>query len=342
MTGEYPGTEHEVELSRHTPKELNSEIFYENRKIQNVHLHKYSSHCNNIFAPKQNSHMIYLCKIVLQYLEQSTQWEENKNEYDECTLLNYWLYDELSKTFAHEPSYINNAYANIEAKWGSLVKDRYETSYNNKCKPLFKELLIHNDWKKGKELYDYCVNYQLIASTCTFYGGKCLEYCKYIKEKSDIYKYFEKACTTGEGNCPPFYEKCKAYNPKLVLNTLNCEERFKAERVATSEASVMHHTSGPGLESPVISHGTDSTPETSEIGTKVGHSVLGVAPVLLTATALYRYTPIGSWIRGLGGNNSNNIGNMVGEEMEGFLSNPQESGDTLFGDTGHYISYQSM
>ncbi|SBS89629.1 PIR Superfamily Protein [Plasmodium ovale curtisi] len=344
MTGEYPGTEHEVELSGYTPKELYSEQFYQNRNIPNFKLQKYGRQCNNIYALKKKNHMIYLCKIVLQYLEQSAQWKENgnQNEYDECILLNYWLYDELYKEFFHEKSYTNIAYGNIETKWATLINDPHEKSYNNKCKPLFKEILNHDDWKKGKELYDYCINYKYIEKMCQFQYEKCGEYCEYVEKRSYLYDHFEKACTTGKGNCPPFYEKCKAYNPKLVLNTLNCEERFKAERVATSEASVMHHTSGPGLESPVISHGKDSTPETSEIGTKVGHSVLGVAPVLLTATALYRYTPIGSWIRGLGGNNSNNIGNMVGEEMEGFLSNPQESGDTLFGDTGHYISYQSM
>ncbi|SBS91393.1 PIR Superfamily Protein [Plasmodium ovale curtisi] len=328
------------ELSGYTPEELNSERFYRNRKIPNLNLQKYGSHCNNIYAPKQNSHMIYLCKIVLQYLEQSTQWEENKNEYDECILLNYWLYDELSKTFAHKPSYVNNAYANIQAKWGSLVKDRHEKLYNNKCKPLFKEILDHDEWKKGKELYDYCINYKDIEKMCQFRYEKCGEYCEYVEKRSYLYDHFEKACTSNEGYCPHFYNKCRDYNPNTVLKTLKCPEKIKTPKDAAPEASAMHHHAEQEQEQEYDPGPISS--ETSDIGTRVGHSILGVAPVFLTATALYRYTPIGSWIRNLSGNTINSISEMDGGEIEGFLPSSHESGDMLFGDTQNYISYQPM
>ncbi|SBT52769.1 PIR Superfamily Protein [Plasmodium ovale wallikeri] len=55
-----------------------------------------------------------------------------------------------------------------------------------------------------------------------------------------------------------------------------------------------------------------------------------------------RYTPIGSWVRNLGGINQNSITNMGGEEMEGFLGNTQKSGDMSYGDSGNYIWYQPM
>ncbi|SBT58459.1 PIR Superfamily Protein [Plasmodium ovale wallikeri] len=71
-------------------------------------------------------------------------------------------------------------------------------------------------------------------------------------------------------------------------------------------------------------------------------NILGVAPVLLTASALYRYTPVGSWIRKLGGYNTNNLSNMDRSEMDGFLSNTQVSGNIFFDNTENYISYQPL
>ncbi|SBT01714.1 PIR Superfamily Protein [Plasmodium ovale curtisi] len=319
------------ESFHYTPRELNSERFYQDREISYYDLHNYGKQCDNIIARKQISHMKYLCKIIIKYLEESKKWkeDESENEYDECILLNYWLYDKLSKAFVHDKPHINIAYSSIETIWANLVNDRSETSYYNKCKPLFNKILKYDDWKKGKELYDYCINYKYIEQMCRFQYEQCGEYCEYVKKRSYLYDHFEKACTSNEGYCPHFYNKCRDYNPNTVLKTLKCPEKIKNPRDAAPEASAMHHHAeqeqeyGPG---PISS-------ETSDIGTRVGHSILGVAPVFLTATALYRYTPIGSWIRNLSGNTINSISGMDGGEIEGFLPNSHESGDMLFGDT---------
>ncbi|SBS95446.1 PIR Superfamily Protein [Plasmodium ovale curtisi] len=154
-------------------------------------------------------------------------------------------------------------------------------------------------------------------------------------------------------DCPEFYDNCKKYHPNIVFNALKCHEKIKIERDADPGAGSLKDSPGsesePGADrvgprSPGLPAGSDTSlrPETTHIGTKVGQSVLGVAPVLLTATALYRYTPIGSWVRNLGGINQNSISNMGGEEMEGFLGNTQESGDMSYGDSGNYIWYQPM
>ncbi|SBT56516.1 PIR Superfamily Protein [Plasmodium ovale wallikeri] len=324
----------------YTPKELNSERFYQDREISYSDLHNYGKQCDSIIARKQISHMKHLCKIIIKYLEESAQWKENdsENEYDECILLNYWLHDKLSKAFVHEKSYINIAYGNIETIWANLVNDRRETSYHNKCKPLYNKILKYDDWKKGKELYDYCINYKYIEQMCQFQYENCGEYCEYVEKRSYLYDYFEKACATKESYCPHFYDKCKGYNPNIVLKTLKCPAKIKTPRAAAPEASAMHHRAEQ--EEEFVSGAIGS--ETSDIGTKVGHSVLGVAPVLLTATALYRYTPIGSWIRNLSGNTTNNISGMDGGEIEGFFSSSHESGNMLFDDTQNYISYQPI
>ncbi|SBT57513.1 PIR Superfamily Protein [Plasmodium ovale wallikeri] len=104
----------------------------------------------------------------------------------------------------------------------------------------------------------------------------------------------------------------------------------------------MHRHQDQGLGTPASSHVTEPKSETSNIGTKVGHSVLGVAPVLLSATALYRYTPVGSWVRKLSGYSHNSVSNMDEGVVEGILGNTQETDDILFGNTGNYISYQPI
>ncbi|SBS91846.1 PIR Superfamily Protein [Plasmodium ovale curtisi] len=339
MTGDISEAGSE-ELSEYTPKELYSELFYRNREIPYSGLHNHGEPCNKIYAQRQRGHMIYLCKIVLKYLEQSTQWEENKSEFDDCMLLNYWLYDKLSKYFVHDKDYIKIAYANIENIWSNLVNDSHKISYYKKCKPLFNEILKYDNWKRGKELYDYCINYKYIEKMCPFYSEGCAEYCEYVEKRSYLYDYFEKACDTKESYCPHFYDECKGYNPNKVLKTLKCPDKIKTSRAAAPEVGTMHHSVDQGLESPADTFGTELTHQSSEIGKKVGHSVLGIAPFLLSATALYRYTPMGSWIRKLGGSTTNNMSDADGGEMEEFLGNTQESSNMFFDGRENFISYQ--
>ncbi|SBS82506.1 PIR Superfamily Protein [Plasmodium ovale curtisi] len=256
-----------------------------------------------------NNMKIYLCERVLKYLEQSTKWVENKSGYDDFILLNFCLYDKISRYFVHDTDCIDIAFACIQRIWSNLLNDSYESSYCNKYKPLLKKILNHNYWKKGKEPYYYCINYKLIAPTCTFYDKIFTKYCEYIENKSNIYDHFDK--------------KSKGYNPKVVLNTLKCHERIKAERSTTFEASAAHY---PSVQEKYFGVGALGS-ETSDIGTKFGHSVLG-------------YTRIGAWIRNLGGTSTNSIGCMLGKETAGFLANPQESGDILFDNIGNYISYK--
>ncbi|SBT56810.1 PIR Superfamily Protein [Plasmodium ovale wallikeri] len=134
--------------------------------------------------------------------------------------------------------------------------------------------------------------------------------------------------------CPFFAEEFL----EISLETLKCPEKIQTPRDAAPEASATHHPAeleqefGPGALGSA----------TSDIGAKVGHSVLCIALVLLTATALYRYIPVSSWIHKLRGYGHDSINDMDGGEMERFLLNTQESADMFFGDTQNYISYQPM
>ncbi|SBS98807.1 PIR Superfamily Protein [Plasmodium ovale curtisi] len=125
-----------------------------------------------------------------------------------------------------------------------------------------------------------------LLSTANNYDPVFKEYYKKIQDKTSLYEHFEKICPHKKGNCPDFYDKCKNYNPKLVLSDLPFHLQMEQEKSAALAALQSSTTQKPLQQKESVSHVTESTHDTSQIGRKVGHSVLGVAPVLLTTTAL--------------------------------------------------------
>ncbi|SBS93749.1 PIR Superfamily Protein [Plasmodium ovale curtisi] len=178
----------------------------------------------------------------------------------------------------------------------------------------------------------------MINGLINYSEDKCNDFYEYIKRKEELYKHFQHICSTESTKCPKFYQECKQNDPNLLLSKLPCRQEMDQKR-ATVHSPAFQPEPAPGIRSldsglPGDEYGspkTENPSDTSQIGTKVGQSVLGAAPVLLTATALYRYTPIGTWIRKLGGTNPNNLSNIDGGEIDGF-----------FDDSENYISYQPM
>ncbi|SBT51551.1 PIR Superfamily Protein [Plasmodium ovale wallikeri] len=82
-----------------------------------------------------------------------------------------------------------------------------------------------------------------------------------------------------------------------------------------------------------VLHCTELLSEISQIGIKVCHSVLGVALVLLTATALYRITRR---------TKPTSMSNKNGGEMDEFLSQTQVSDYMFLGDTEYYKPFQPI
>ncbi|SBT55069.1 PIR Superfamily Protein [Plasmodium ovale wallikeri] len=313
--------------------DLISKDIYDKIEFNYPNLSDYNEKCNIKFSNKNDDKVKEICKKSLRYLEKSYVWDIPNPGYDPCTVLNYWIYNKLTHILG-DKSTSDIAFGTFQLQWNLPMSNRSNITYSQKCKLNF-DMLNNEDWEKRKELYDYYVDYSTLFSTANNYVTKCKEYYKYIEGKAPLYKNFENLCTSNSSNCPQIYDKCMSYNPDLVLKTIKCHEQIVAERAAKPSAS--HHSSGEKLISGPSAPGTESIQEHSQIGTKVGHSFLGVAPVLLTATALYRYTPIGSWIRKLGETNLNSI-----SDMNGFSSYTQESGDIFSDRVENYISYQPM
>ncbi|KMZ95770.1 hypothetical protein PVMG_06156 [Plasmodium vivax Mauritania I] len=218
-------------------------------------------------------------------------------------------------------------------------------TYNKRCNPNIK-IFNEKHWEKEKKLYEYYVDYNYLFFMAKSYDDNC-EYYKKIIEIIPIYKYFEDECSPGKSNCPEFYKRYKSYNPEELLSNLKCynqievdgSPKFAAATEGDSSRTEQPTRAGdPGLSQLSADlQNAKATHDMSGIGKKVSHTVLGAAPVLLTATALYKYTPLGPWIRKFGGGRMNSM-----NAIDGLSPYTQEAGDILSNDAANYISYQPI
>ncbi|SBT57437.1 PIR Superfamily Protein [Plasmodium ovale wallikeri] len=203
---------------------------------------------------------------------------------------------------------------------------------------LYKDSVFFNYWLYGvlTHIYGFNSTEQIRTrfSALQNIDDKC-DYYKKIVEKKGLYEHFDKQCLLENYICPDFYDKCMLYKPDNVLSKLPCHQKIAQEQAdakAAERPDTMKHTSasGPGTEVCPIGHVAPRLPT-------IGHSVLAVAPFLLTATALYRYTPVGSWFRKLGGYNQSGI-----SDMDKFSFYTQKSDDMFSDSEVNYISYQPI
>ncbi|GAB69948.1 CYIR protein, partial [Plasmodium cynomolgi strain B] len=257
--------------------------------------------------------------------------------YDDCILLNYWVYSKLDEIFMSKRSTITHAFGILHMIWNGFVDDASCNSHLKKCKPDF-NIPKQDDWKKGKELYDYYVNYDYLFSKAEEGDVKC-KYYEYIKKKEKLYKYFEEECSKRTRNCPDFYNKLKPYNPKWRLSALHCHDKMQQKQDAASNLEQSFDTPEFRREAARSRDDPDTQLDSgnSGIGTKVTHSMLGAAQVLLTGTLLYRYTPLGTWVCRLVGGRTNSM-----NTMDASSTYTQETSDKFSEDTANYISYQPI
>ncbi|SBS84728.1 PIR Superfamily Protein [Plasmodium ovale curtisi] len=321
---------------------LPSEKFYNDIKKENSDLSDYSHLCDTSNVYNYPNEAKKICEKILRYLHKYPVLKDDNTGYDVCKLLNYWIYDTLAENFgAENTTKIEHAFGSLQMIWSYPNPKLQKTSYYNKCKPDF-NIFKEHDWKNIRELYEYYVDYSTLYGLAKSFDDEC-EYYKKIEAKKTLYEHFGNSCLTNEYKCPQLYDKCQNYNPEKVLSDLPCHGRIAAQRAASAKSlAKAHHLEQSQRHVhrvQPVSHpsSTGLTEQNPDIGRTVGHSVLGVAPVLLTATALYRYTPVGSWFRKLGGYNQSDI-----SDMDGFSSYTQESGDIFADSAANYISYQPI
>ncbi|SBT73591.1 PIR protein [Plasmodium ovale] len=324
---------------------LPSVEFYNIMKSDYDDLSNYSQQCDKYPVSHHKYEAKQICEKFLRYLHKHTALIDNKTEYDVCILLNYWIYDELKDIFGAEniSNKFNLAFSSIQYIWDYPNAKLKNTPYYNKCKPNF-DIFKPDDWERRRELYEYYVDYETIFSTAKSFDNVCKEMYKKIQEKKELYEHFDDLCHSKQNECPIPYDKYEMYSPTSVLPTLICPDNINPPRVleAASPTLFTHDTSEQDQESGPRPYGPDTElkKQNSDIGTKVGKSVLGIAPIALTASALYKFTPLGPWLRKLAGSNHNITGNIDGDNE--FLDHTQESGNMFFDGGENYISYQPM
>ncbi|GAB69504.1 hypothetical protein PCYB_002530 [Plasmodium cynomolgi strain B] len=253
-----------------------------------------------------------ICIAILNYLENKySASNDNKMAYDDCKLLSYWAYSTLFAIMSNE-KYVLLAYAQVQRIWNDFIK---HLSENKKCEPI-NSMVSYTDWRKRKELYEYCVNYSVILQLANTYRESCSKFYKYVQNKAPLYEFFKNKCPDDNKNiCPEFYEDCKKYNPEVVLSNFNCHRKkidggADMPSVLEEETPLLvgkpnsedssFHILGSAAKSDVVFDSnemsfqmptddvSENLNEKSHTVTKVGNILLGVVTTSMASGALYK------------------------------------------------------
>ncbi|VVA00348.1 PIR protein, partial [Plasmodium vivax] len=313
--------------------------FYKNLIHNENDLNSFKKECESLYSENKRFKNIRLCSILLWFLQNSKTRTENKNfAYDECLLFNYWIYGELARKYNYNYSAkVFPAFAELQQIWNSLIEEPKKNYYYDKCNP-DSSIVNQYDWDQRKELYDYCVNYELLKPQFEPYKKNCKQHYAYIKSKVPLYKYYKERCIPdGKYNCPDFYSKCINYDPDNVLRELSCYDVMQKEE-ATAEEKALSEKLHPDL-SPGGTYSSDdlqSKKDSSPPATQAGNVFLGVVVTSMTFGALYKFTPLGNMLRNRFGWN-NNMRNFNGGD-NGLFDYASEAFNPYSGEE-HYIGY---
>ncbi|KMZ96162.1 hypothetical protein PVNG_05808 [Plasmodium vivax North Korean] len=265
--------------------------FYNDLNHSKRHLANYVDECNTLCSKNKSFTDIKLCTILLRFLKDNIRTSYKiESAYNDCILFNYWIYGELEKKYKkHFKTKLVPIYAELQRMWYSLIEQSSNESYYENCKP-DNSLIYQDDWTKRRDLYDYCVNYELLKPQFEPYKQYCKHHYTYIKSKAPLYDYFKEKCKLiGKYNCPDFYDKCKAYDPDIVLRELSCYKDLHKEE-PTAAATVLSEEPQPELAADGI-----FSPDASKLKgdgnhpvTKSGNILLGVVVTSMTSGALYK------------------------------------------------------
>ncbi|CAG9473033.1 unnamed protein product [Plasmodium vivax] len=318
---------------------LPSDKFYQKLDLSDEDVRKYYEQCTSLKSIKEKIALRRPCALVLNYLANTYKKLENENSaYDECILLNYWIYGKIYEQYkVLNKSVIS--FGELQRLWNNVIEDPSKKSNNHKCKPDF-HIVMKDDWTKGKKLYDYFVDYNTLKGIVPNYDTHCEEIYMYLKEKDKLYKEYKENCSTTQGiNCPHFFSKHDYKDPSALLTQLKCygemqrkEALKKEERTATAETDP-----GPTEAKANLPMGSQMADAGTNPVTKSGNVLLGVVVTSMTSGALYKFTPLGRMLRNGLGWNRNNINlhdNGLFEYAPGSFNPYSMGGDE------HYIRYQ--
>ncbi|SCA60347.1 VIR protein [Plasmodium vivax] len=293
--------------------ELNSQRFYDQLDDLEGYI-PYLSKCEYFNSFDKNKRAKKICARVLKYLETDKISINKNDDYDICMLLNFWVYSKLFDILQNKgEKNVHIAYGELQLLWDGIIDYKLKKHENQTCRPL-PDLVLYNDWKERKELYEYCVDYPAISKSAVGYNERCREFYKYVESKKPLYKHFKEHCPSDEKKkCPEFYNQCLQYDPEKVLPDLECSDEIMQERAAAASSALQKtkehlgsETESRGRSVGMVSDGAQNLNGNPQNVRMYGNVLLGVVATSMTSGALYRFTPLGGMIRnGLGWNNNN-------------------------------------
>ncbi|CAG9484400.1 unnamed protein product [Plasmodium vivax] len=316
---------------------LTSERFYYRLNHDDQNLEDHDSECRSLLSKKGLHKYNRICKKLLKFLKYSNAISDKEDStYDDCILFNYWMYNEIAQRNNYDyTKKVNPVFGDLQFIWNSLIIDKSNESYFNKCKPDF-YIPTQDDWKKRKQLYDYYVNSGTIVQIANSFPNTCEDIYRYIKGNSHLYKHFNERCSSeNENQCPNFYNKCKKYHPDILLPKLTCYKNMQEKESASAESALSQRKQPELPEDGTFSSddlqlGKDSSPPLI----KTGDVLLGVVATTMTSGALYKFTPLGNMLRNRFGWN-NNMRNFNGGD-NGLFDYASEAFNPYSGEE-HYI-----
>ncbi|CAG9474501.1 unnamed protein product [Plasmodium vivax] len=324
--------------------ELYSEKF--NASLYNLeNLRSHIGNCSSLDRLQLGSGVKNICARVLKYLETIYAVTYNPDDpYDVCLLLNYWVYSKLFYILQNkDEKYVRQAYGELQPIWNDFVDDKIKKPENQKCRPIH-ELVLYDDWRERKKLYEYYVDYSSISKTLIGYNQRCKKIYKYVESKKPLYKHFEGRCPSDDTKiCPDFYKRCEQYDPDKVLSHLSChneiikERKAAASRVQIGSGLPNGETESRGTSDSMVSDGDPNSNGNPHNVRMYGNVLLGVVATSMTSGALYRFTPLGGIIRNGLGWNTNNMININGGDIR-LYDYASDSFNPYPGEE-HYIGY---
>ncbi|SCA59646.1 VIR protein [Plasmodium vivax] len=336
-----------ISLLESPSSDLLSGKFYNDLNHNTEGSGKYLKYCDLLNSVHKGKIFKIYCAQMVKYLKTKYSTTNRKNyEFDDCTLLNYWIIGKLVQYYgSHTDSNFIQAFGALKLIWSNIIPDDSSISSNNICNSLF-DIYNQADWYKRKEFYDYCVDYDTLLNTANSYDKSCEEYYMYIESKIPIYKHIKKLCTPENAiTCPNFYAKCKERDPQILLSKLKCHTRMQEKMAALKKGKATDDavtypdqgadsalTGRTGLQDPLQkSHGSSSTV------TKASNAFLGVVVTSMTSGFLYKFTPLGTHLRNRFGYNRNAISINRGDN--GLFDYASESFNPYPGGEEHNIGY---
>ncbi|KMZ95230.1 hypothetical protein PVMG_05148 [Plasmodium vivax Mauritania I] len=275
--------------------QLNSVNFY--KKLDNINnFSEYKEYCKELRSVRYGIRAINTCAKLLKYLETDSFSKSNDNQYDYCLLLNYWVFSSLNMNLYLKPfSYISSAFGKIVLIWNDFIEKKLKHRKNETCEPIH-SIIMDNDWRDRKELYEYYVNYDALSDTVKIFTNMCEEFFQYVESKKKLYEHFKEPCLSKDTNmCPKFYDECKKYDPENVLSNHSCHEYIMKERAAAAP-SVLQRVNTPSDSDPnsddrdgrMMTYDAPKLSGNPHTVTKLGNVLLGVVATSMTSGALYR------------------------------------------------------